>query len=194
MKFMTTPMAALGLSLLAATPSLAADWTLDAGASVVSFGSIKNDFIGEAHTFSGLSGSVGSDGAVSVAIDLTSVNTNIDIRNERIGEHVFAGATTAMLSSEVDMSMFEGLAPGESTVAELDGTLTLMGEDVTVYLDMFILRVSDNVVLASTNSATYISTEDLGIDAGIDVLQGLASLDSITRVTPVTFRFMFNAN
>ena len=36
-----------------------------------------------------------------------------------------------------------------------------------------------------------LTTEDLGIDAGIDTLQELASLESITRVTPVTLRFVF---
>ncbi len=91
------------------------------------------------------------------------------------------------------MAMLEGLATGESATMELEGTLTFLGQDTTVFLDMFVLRVSDSQVMASTNTATYISTEDLGIDAGVDVLQGLASLDSITRVTPVTFRFMFNA-
>lgn len=190
MKFLTTTAAALALI---AGPTLAADWELDAGSSVVSFGSIKNDFIGEAHVFPGLSGKVGNDGMVSVDIDLTSVRTNIDIRDERINEHVFTGAVTATIAAEVDMAAMEALAPGESSVMEMDATLTFLGEEVPVYLDMFILRVSDSQVMASTNTATFLSTEDLGVDAGIDVLQGLANLDSITRVTPVTFRLMFNA-
>ena len=178
---------------LMASPTLAADWALDPATSVVSFGSIKNDYIGEAHTFSGLEGKVTSDGMATISIDLTSVNTNIDIRNERMGEHVFQGATTADIIAEVDMEAFEGLAAGESMTMELVGDLKLLGEEVPVYLDMFVLRVSDSQVMASTNTATFLSTEDLGIDAGIDVLQGLANLDSITRVSPVTMRFMFNA-
>ncbi|MEJ8560635.1 YceI family protein [Yoonia sp. GPGPB17] len=189
MKFLKTTTAAC---ILAAAPAFAADWTLDPASSVVSFGSIKNDFAGEAHVFSGLSGSVSSDGMVNVEIDLTSVNTNIEIRDERMGEHVFAGVTTAGLSAQVDMAALEGLGVGESMTMEVDGDLSFFGEDIPVFLDMFILRVSDSQVMASTNTATYLSTEDLGVDAGVDVLQELASLDSITRVSPVTLRFMFN--
>ena len=36
-----------------------------------------------------------------------------------------------------------------------------------------------------------LSTEDAGIDQGIDKLQELASLDSITRVSPVSLRLIF---
>ncbi len=190
MKFLKMTTAAC---VLTAAPAFATEWTLDPATSSVSFGSIKNDYIGESHVFSRLSGSVGSDGTVNVDIDLSSVNTNIDIRNERMGAHVFNGASTAGLSAQIDMAALEGLAPGESMTMEVDGDLSLMGQDVPVFLDMFILRVSYNQVMASTNTATYLSTEELGVDAGIDVLQGLASLDSITRVTPVTLRFMFNA-
>lgn len=185
--------AAAAVIVLCAGSAFSAEWELDAGSSVVSFGSIKNDFVGEAHTFPGLSGKVAADGMVSVAIDLTSVNTNIDIRNERMGEHVFGDAATANLSAQVDMAALEALGVGESTIMELDGDLSLFGEDIPVFLDMFVLRVSDSQVMASTNTATYLSTEDLGVDAGVDVLQGLANLDSITRVSPVTVRFMFNA-
>lgn len=179
--------------VLAAGPALSAEWALDARSSVVSFGSIKNDSVGESHTFSGLRGRVASDGMVNVEIDLTSINTNIDIRNERMGEHVFAGATTATLSAQVDMTALEALAVGDSMTMELDGDVALLGVDIPVYLDMFVLRVSEGRVLASSNTATYLTTDELGVDAGIDVLQGLANLDSITRVTPATFRFMFNA-
>lgn len=191
MKF--RPIAAAVISTtLAIAPTFASAWDLAAEDSVVSFGSIKNDFIGEAHTFSGLSGSVSNDGAVNVSIDLTTVNTNIDIRNERMAEHVFAGAASAEISATVDMSEIKKLRPGQSTTMEVEAVMTLLGNEVDVYLDAFVLRVSPSKVMVSTNTASYLSTEDLGVDAGIDVLQGLANLDSITRVTPVTLRLMFN--
>ncbi|MEM9574936.1 MAG: YceI family protein, partial [Pseudomonadota bacterium] len=152
----------------------------------------KNDFIGEAHTFSGLSGSVGNDGAVNVSIDLTTLNTNIDIRNERMAEHVFAGAASAEISANVDLAEIKKLRPGQSMQMEIDATMMLLGNEVDVFLDAYVLRVSPSRVMVSTNTASYLSTEDLGVNAGIDVLQGLANLDSITRVTPVTLRLMFD--
>jgi len=64
----------------------------------------------------------------------------------------------------------EGLAVGEYMVTEVEGDLALIGEPLPVYLDMFIMRTADDQVIATSNSMLFISTEELGIDAGIDVL------------------------
>lgn len=190
----------LGLAALviAAAPAAWADghaggWTLDGANSVISFGSIKNDYTGEAHTFSDLSGRVSADGVATVEIGLGSVQTNIDIRNERIIEHVFQNAPTATLTAQVDMAAFDGLAVGESTVTEIEGDVSLLGVDAPVWMDVFVMRLDEENVMVTTQSMMFISTEDLGIEAGIDKLQELASLDGITRTSPVTFRLMFNA-
>lgn len=187
MKFKSS-LAALALTIV---PTFSLAWELDATESVVSFGSIKNDFIGEAHTFSGLSGTVDADGSVSVTIDLTSLDTNIDIRNERMAEHVFQGLATAEISAAVDVAEIKKLRPGQSTTMEVDAVMNLLGNEVDVFLDAFVLKLSPSRVMVSTNTAAYLSTEELGVDAGIDVLQELANLDSITRVTPITLRLMF---
>ena len=108
-----------------------------------------------------------------------------------MAEHVFRGLATAEISAEVDLDEIKKLRPGESTQMEIEATLNLLGNDVDVYLDAYVLRVAPNRVMVSTNTAGYLSTEELGGDEGVDVLQGLANLDSITRVTPVTLRLMF---
>ena len=179
---------------LTTTSVVAETWTLDSDASVVGFGSVKNDTTGEAHTISGVSGTVATDGTVSVALDLTTVQTNIDIRNERIGEHVFTNEATATLTASVDIAAMEALGVGEHMVTEVEGDLNLLGKAIPVYLDMFIMRTGEGQVLATSQSMLFVSTEDAGIDAGIDVLQELASLSGITRTFPVTLRFLFNAD
>lgn len=179
------------LAAITITPTLAIAWELSAEDSIVSFGSIKNDYAGEAHTFSGLSGSVSDEGAINVTIDLTTLNTNIDIRNERMGEFVFNGAATAEITAQVDIDEIKNLSAGQSMTTEVDATMMLLGNPVDVYIDAYVLRVSPDQIMVSTNTASYLSTEDMGVDAGIDMLQELASLDSITRVTPITMRLMF---
>ena len=96
------------------------------------------------------------------------------------------------MTAQIDQDTFDSLVPGASKVVEVDATLSFLGTDTDFYLDMFVMRLSDNRVLASSNTPVYLSTEDLGITAGVDALQGLASLDSITRVTPLTARFVFS--
>ena len=169
----------------------AADWTLDGAASQIAFGSIKNDYNGESHVFTGLSGGV-KGGMADITIDLTSVDTRIDIRNERMGEHVFKGMASAALTAEMDMSAMEALAPGESTTIELDATLTLLGEEVPVFTPVFVTRVGDDKVMVTSDELIYLATDELGVDEGIDMLQSLAKLDNIARSVPITFRLMFN--
>ncbi len=184
---------ALAVTILAANTATAESWTLDTDQSVIGFGSIKNDDTGEAHTFQRLSGQVTADGAATVEVDLTSVQTNIDIRNERMQEHVFGAATTATLIANIDMEAVGALGAGDSLVTEIDGDLAFLGQDIPVFLDVFVMRTADDQVLVTTNSMLFVSTDEAGIDAGIDVLQELAGLPSITRTFPVTFRLMFDA-
>lgn len=170
----------------------AESWTLNGDASRVAFGSVKSDSNGEVHHFSGLSGSVSAEGAVSITIDLASVETNIDIRNERMIEYVFKNAPEAEITAEIDMAEVADLAVGESTVLEADAALTLVGSDVELYADMYILRLSEDKVMVSTNDMIMLSMEDVGLMAGIDKLRELADLPGITRVSPVTLRLVFD--
>ena len=167
-------------------------WTLDGNASHIAFGSVKSHYIGEVHTFSGLSGTVSADGKASVDIELASLETQIDIRNERMAEHVFKMLPSAQLTAQLEMMEFAQLDIGSSKVMEIDFELALLGEDVPLYGEIFVMRVGEDKVLVTTNSMVFVDTEELGIDAGVDKLQELASLEDITRAVPVTMRFMFD--
>lgn len=166
-------------------------WTSVDDASMIAFGSVKKDVIGEVHTFSNVSGTVAEDGAVVVEIDLTSLETYIDIRNERMAEHVFKGAATATLTGSVDMEDVSSLATGDVSVTDFEGTLALGGLEADVEAEMLVARLSEDRVLVTTADFIMLSTADLGIDAGIDKLMQLAKLPGITRVTPVTIRMVF---
>lgn len=169
----------------------AESWKLDGGNSRLGFGSVKNHYIGEAHGITTLSGTV-TDGKVEIVIDLSSVQTNIDIRNERMVEHVFKNAPTAKLTADLDMDTLKTMRPGDTGVMEVDATLSFLGQEINVFTQMFLARMSDDRVLVTTNDMLYIATDELGIDAGIDMLQELASLDDITRSVPVTLRMVFD--
>ncbi|GGX42414.1 hypothetical protein GCM10007385_07580 [Tateyamaria omphalii] len=187
--------AALGLGLaLAATTVHADSWTLDGGASKLAFGSIKFNDTGEVHSFSSIDGTVAEDGSVTLGIDLSSVETNIDIRNERMVEHVFKNAPRASISAQIDMAAMEAVAVGDSTVMEVEGNLDLLGVEVPMYGDMFVMRLTENKVMVTTDSMMFLSTADAEIDPAVDKLMELASLPNIVRAVPVTLRLMFDAD
>ena len=167
-------------------------WTLNGDASRVAFGSVKSETIGEVHSFGGLNGSVAADGVVTLEIDLATVDTQIEIRNERLQEHVFANTAKAMVNAEIDMDAVSSLSVGESTVVEAFGTLSLAGNEIDLDTNMFVLRLSEGKVMVTTNDMIMVDLEDFGLTDGINKLMELASLPSITRVSPVTLRLVFD--
>ena len=107
-------------------------------------------------------------------------------------EHVFrAAAPTAVLSGSVELDDFEGLAVGDTALTDFEGVLSFAGVEVDVEAEMLVARLGEDKVLVTTADFIVLSTDDLGIDAGIDTLKELASLDSITRAVPVTVRMVF---
>jgi hypothetical protein len=190
MKFLSK--ALLATSLLVTTPVFAGDWkTVDAETSVA-FGSIKKDTVGEVHHFNKVTGSVSEDGKLKLDIDLASLETNIDIRNERMTKHVFLeGAATASLTGEIDMSEINDLKIGETRIIEVEAVLSFVGVENDIDTNMLVARLGENRVLVSTADFVMLSTEDLEIDPGINKLMELAKLPGITRVTPISARMVF---
>ncbi|NOD85269.1 cytochrome c family protein [Ruegeria sp. HKCCD6119] len=181
-------------SAIVATPIWAADWTLESDHSHLAYGTIKKNAVGEVNSFTGLSGHVTQEGIAEIEIDLSSVETNIDIRNERMIEFVFRQAPTARLTAEFDMAKVSGLAVGETTTLEAASVLSLAGTEVEFDAEMFVARLSETSVLVSTNDMVFLSTEDAGVNAGVDKLMELASLPGITRTVPITARLIFNTD
>ena len=169
-------------------------WTLDGEASHLAYGSIKKDKVGEVNSFSGLKGTVDASGAANITIDLTSLETNIDIRNERMLEHVFRGAGEAQLTAQLDMDEVKGLGVGEMAVVDVEGALSLLGVSTELDLEMVVVRLAEDRVMALSNDMVFVGTEELGVTAGIDKLMELAKLPGITRTAPVTLRLVFTSD
>ena len=178
--------------ILTAPMALAEGWTLDGGSSNLSFGSVKSEYTGESHSFKELTGTVSETGAVEVIVDLTSVETNIDIRNERMIEHVFKAAKTATINAQIDMDEVNGLNVGDSKLVEVTGTVEVVGTEVELDAEMFVMRLSEDKAMVATNGMVFLDMDEAGLNGGIDKLMELAGLESITRASPVTLRLMFN--
>ncbi len=192
MKYFTSLLC--GAALMMATPVFAggAVWKSVEDQSRVAFGSVKNDTNGEVHHFNTVSGTVKDTGELKLTVDLASIETNIDIRNERITKHVFQeGKAQAVITGEIEMDEINSIKQGETKVLEIQATLAFAGIENDIDVEMLVARLSDDRVLVTTADFMMLSTDDLGIDDGINVLQQLAKLSGITRVTPVAIRMVF---
>ena len=93
----------LASALLACAPIAAAEhWQVDEAASSLGFVSVKNGVIVEGHRFTSLSGGVVDDTA-SLSVDLASVDTAIEIRDERMRTMLFEVAEFPM--AQVDLEI-----------------------------------------------------------------------------------------
>ncbi|MBO6764410.1 MAG: YceI family protein [Maricaulis sp.] len=103
--------AALVLAACAQPAAQGNDWQLDRETSSVGFVSIKSGEIAEAHHFTNLTGSVAEDGTAELLIALDSVETGIEIRNERMREHFFQTGEypQARLTAQIDLAALTGL-------------------------------------------------------------------------------------
>ncbi|MEM6538259.1 MAG: YceI family protein [Pseudomonadota bacterium] len=170
-----------------------APWGLDPENSRVSFVSIKANEIAETHRFTQLKGSVSPDGKASLSIPLDSVETNVDIRNERMREVFFETANfpDAKVTTDLDLATFEALAPGERTSTETTLRLDLHGVRADLDAELFVTRLSPTKVSVETAAPVIVEAASFNLLGGVDKLMELAALPAISPLAPVTVSLVF---
>lgn len=191
-----TTLASLAACSPAATdapPVTESAWTLDGEASDLSYVSIKAGEVAEINAFEKLSGGVSAEGAATVTIDLASVSTGVDIRDERMRDIFFVVADnpTATVTAQIDPASFEALGVGESATQMLEGTLSLKGATAPFQTEVMVTRAGADRVIAASTDPVIVDAGSLGLTEGLAQLQELAGLPSITPVVPVTFTLSF---
>ncbi|MFY8049126.1 MAG: YceI family protein [Erythrobacter sp.] len=177
----------------AAAPVTEGVWTLDPAGSRLAYVSIKAGEIAEANRFEKLSGTVAADGTATLDIDLASVNTGVDIRNERMREIFFAVAENpkATITAKLDPAAFAGLAVGQSLTRPLKASVTIKGASSDVETELLVTRVGADRVTVVPTAPVIISTDMFGLTDELGELRALAQLPSITPAVPVTFTLAF---
>jgi polyisoprenoid-binding protein YceI len=169
------------------------DWQLDNQHSSLSFISIKNTEVAEAHHFNELSGSLTSDGHVNFTIDLLSVDSNVVIRNERMKEFLFNTELypTASFIAQLDMKKFNIIAVGQTGKLKLVGKISLHGQEQKVMSDVLVAKLSEKSFVVSSMKPIIVNAQQFGLTEGVKKLQELAKLPSISNAVPVSFVLTF---
>ncbi|WP_350333239.1 YceI family protein [Coralliovum pocilloporae] len=185
---------ALATALTFPFAAQAATWSVDSEQSVVTFGSVKKTTTGEVHTFSAVSGKVDAKGNATLSVDVKSLETNIDIRNERMHKHVLHSEKhpAATFSGKLDLDELKDLKTGGIMTYDLEGTLTIAGNAVEVEAPVVVTRLADDKVMVVSDGFVVLDADEFGLTAGIEKLRELASLDSIDLAVPLSFRLVYN--
>ncbi|MGO4892162.1 YceI family protein [Flavobacterium sp. W21_SRS_FM6] len=170
-----------------------ADWAVDSEQSKVFFISTKNLNTSEVHSFNRVEGKLSSDGKFTASIDLSTVETGIDIRNQRMREMLFK--VDAFPQAKISATLAENimaLAKGETLHTELPATLTLMGIEKSLNLNVVVTKTTEGQFVVTSAKPVLLSAADLGLQAGVEALQKIAGLSSIGLSVPVTFNLVLN--
>ncbi|EWH10035.1 hypothetical protein DS2_09592 [Catenovulum agarivorans DS-2] len=186
-------MATLGCSLLANTAF--AGWKLDEQASKLTFLSTKKSQVVEQHTFKQVSGTFADSGKVTVAIKLDSVETNIPIRNERMQKYLFETEqyVYATISTQLNAQQFKQLPAGAYQTLQVEAQLDLHGHKQQIQLPINVIKGNNGQLFVNSVGAVVINAADFALVEGINKLQSLAGLPSITYSVPVSFNLVFAA-
>lgn len=169
------------------------NWELASAQSSVNYISTKNGDISEDNSFWMLDGEVTADGKATVRIFLDSVDTQIDIRDQRMRKHVFntADHPVANITSDLKAAAGDGLPIGETRVIIDAVTVEMNGQSKTYSASFSVTPLSEARVQVSSKTPIVVQADDFGLGGGVETLRGIANLDAISPEVPVTFDLIF---
>jgi len=180
------------LLLLGTSPALAG-WQLINDESTISFTTTKANVVAEVNDFQQLSGSLDEKGSATLEIALDSVDTAVETRDERMREFLFETKEypVAQVRLSIDPAVISSLAPGETATLAADATLELHGTSNIFTVAMNVAKLTASRLLVTSEKPIIVNASQVGLLEGVDKLQELAGLASISPAVPVTFLLTF---
>ncbi|MHA1543627.1 MAG: YceI family protein [Alphaproteobacteria bacterium] len=168
-------------------------WVLNSGESFFHFSSTKNGDIIEEHAITNLVGEVEFTGKVIVRLDLNSLDTGIDIRDERMKEFLFEvdKYPVARIEADYNLSVFGEIEPGSVEVVPMNFTVFLHGVEKEYQLALQFDRQAWDRVVITPAEDFIVEAADFQLEEGLLKLRDLAGLDDISTKVPMNFTFVF---
>ena len=184
----------IALLVLLNSPATAG-WVLDNDASTLKFVTTKANLAAEIHTFGELSGGVDAQGNATISIDLDTVDTAVEIRDERMREMLFETGKypAATIAARVDPAAIEAIAVGGRAPLIAEAQLLIRDTTVSVTLDLTVTRLSESRLVVTSRAPVIVNAGQTGLAGGVEKLREVAGLPSISPAVPVTFELVFDA-
>ena len=169
-----------------------ADWTLQSP-STLTFLSTKNTHLTEVHHFRKISGKVSDQGVAELNIDLTSIDSGIPIRDERMQEFLFetSSFSSATFSAVIPADAMKKARDGISQTLDLKGKLMLHGSEEEISVPVMIVPAQNKQVVITSLKPVLVHADSFALTAGIQKLRDIAKLERIAEVVPVNFTLTF---
>jgi len=166
-------------------------WELDPTQSSGDFVSIKNSAFGESHTFGELTGDI-DGGTATVKIVSSSVDTKIEIRDDRMRKHLFVSQEHPLITISADVEEVLGqLKISTSTGIELPISVSLRGLQETYTANVRATLVDESLLYVSSVKPVLVGVSDFKLGDGVAMLAKLAGGIQIAESIPVSFSLVF---
>jgi polyisoprenoid-binding protein YceI len=182
-----------------ATPAATA-YRVDAQQSSIHFVSTKSGAPGvvgvsEVSRFSRFGGGMDATGRISLELDLTSVDTGISIRDDRMKSMLFnVGATPkATFAATLDPKLVMAVPANGASDVDVNGMLTLAAQTQPVAAKLRVARMGGGALQVSTRAPIVVDASQFGLKAGVEALREIVGLNFIASSTPVSFTMVLNA-
>ncbi|TDR17459.1 YceI family protein [Marinicella litoralis] len=162
------------------------NWQLLTSESQLSFVTTKNKTITEEHTIQFHGGYIDDNRQLIVEADLSSVDTNIEIRDQRLKDLLFQvdEFPMATISSQLDRK----LPLVEPFTIEFDLDLHGTKKPMTAIV---MLQSVGNKLVVTNFEPVFVHAKDFDLDSGINQLTKIAGLQSIDYSVLVDFKLTF---
>lgn len=161
-----------------------ADWQLQTDNSVVTFVSTKQSHIEEVHQIQSFDVAVEDNKNITVKLDLSSIESGIPIRNERMKAMLFDVANFRYAS--LSLSLPDTLDSIKSVKRyNVTAMLDLKGKKEPIQMDILITPGKDQVT-ATLLKPVIITAQQFGLEKGVDALREIAGLTNIGYAVPVS--------
>jgi polyisoprenoid-binding protein YceI len=170
-------------------------WNLDSTASYLNFVTTKNTHNVEVHNFTRISGAISTTGVATLAIDLSSVNTNIALRDERMRDLLFqiTSFPTATATLNLPSGLLTNLAVGDTSEIQITASLDLHGVNSPIATKVSVQRLSATRILVQNLSPVVVNAPDYSLTAGVEALRAAVGIASISTAVPVDFTLIYDA-
>lgn len=143
----------------------------------------------EVNRFNQVSGQLDDSGKFSLNIPLSSVSTNIEIRDTRVKDILFEVAKypELALSAQVDKAKVDAMAAGDTLVMKVDAKISLHGQSKPMPMSVVVAKLKTNELMVVSQGPLIVNAGDFDLTKGIDKLRDIAGLPVISYAVPVSF-------
>lgn len=140
-------------------------YTIDSHNSSVNFSTIKKQYVVEPAVFKRIEGTVSDTGEVEISIDLSSIDTKISAKNDRITKLFFKVMQfpKAVIRAKVDMKKIKSITYYRKM--EIPATLEFYGTTKDIKLNVLITKAYRSRLLITSLQPIIIDADDYAIPA-----------------------------